>query len=38
VKVVYARDDRALDYVRKYMGTEPRTSLIELVVAARKNL
>lgn len=37
VKYVYARDDSALDYVRQHMGTHPRTSLIEQLVAFRKN-
>jgi len=37
VKYVYARDDTALDYVREHMGANPRTSLIEQLVAFRRN-
>ncbi|MGH6871251.1 MAG: DUF4238 domain-containing protein [Rhizomicrobium sp.] len=37
VKYVYATDDGALDYVKQHMGTHPRTSLLEQLVAFRKN-
>jgi hypothetical protein len=36
VKYVYATDDDALDYVKQHMGTHPRTSILEQLVAFRK--